>query len=201
MPEIWPEPPVMGSRMTGASMILPSRMMAKSLPTLAVVTSPNSRAPTELREKLTTHWPLCGSVEAWALLRSAPSTATEENTSMLCCGLPAMGSCVSPRGAMAPGVALESTIWKVMCAVVPMRVFTRSGSETPGSWTTISSVPWRAMVGLSTPEPSIRRWMMVMDCATAWASRAMRVWCGMLMVMLPSGAWAMATLGELALGA
>ena len=34
LPEIWPEPPVIGSRMTGALSTLPSSTMAKGLPTL-----------------------------------------------------------------------------------------------------------------------------------------------------------------------
>ena len=51
LPEIWPEPPRMGSRMTGAERTLLSRTMAKGAPTLSFVNRPNLRAPDWLKRK------------------------------------------------------------------------------------------------------------------------------------------------------
>ena len=53
LPEICPEPPRIGSRITGAEITLLSSTMANGLPTFAWVASANLRAPDELKRKLT----------------------------------------------------------------------------------------------------------------------------------------------------
>ncbi|MBR0979440.1 hypothetical protein JQ554_17335 [Bradyrhizobium diazoefficiens] len=45
LPEIWPEPPVIGSRITGAEITLPSRTMTKGFPVYSPVTSAKRRVP------------------------------------------------------------------------------------------------------------------------------------------------------------
>ncbi|MNL62718.1 hypothetical protein D3C87_1867660 [compost metagenome] len=47
LPLIWPLPPMIGSRMTGAVKTLPSSTIAKGRPTLSRVISANCRAPSE----------------------------------------------------------------------------------------------------------------------------------------------------------
>ncbi len=53
-PLIWPEPPQMASRMTGALITLPSKTMANSFPTLVFVASQKRLPPIESKVKATT---------------------------------------------------------------------------------------------------------------------------------------------------
>ena len=76
LPEICPEPPRIGSRMTGAEITSLSRMIANGLPTLSCVTCANFRAPLVLKRNET-----IGSLVRWskpgcASVRSAPETTT-----------------------------------------------------------------------------------------------------------------------------
>ncbi len=56
LPEICPEPPMIGSRMTGALSTLLSSTIANGLPTLTRVMSPNCRAPRLSNRNETTGW-------------------------------------------------------------------------------------------------------------------------------------------------
>ncbi|GAA0002854.1 hypothetical protein BRDID11002_28550 [Bradyrhizobium diazoefficiens] len=49
LPEIWPEPPVMGSRITGAEITLSSSTIAKGLPTFSEVMWAKRRVPRPLK--------------------------------------------------------------------------------------------------------------------------------------------------------
>ena len=51
LPLIWPRPPRIGSRITGAEITLSSSTMANGLPTLSWVNLPNLRAPALLKPK------------------------------------------------------------------------------------------------------------------------------------------------------
>ena len=53
LPLIWPEPPRIGSRMTGAETTLPSRMMAKGRPTFSCVALAKRLAPVASKRKVT----------------------------------------------------------------------------------------------------------------------------------------------------
>ena len=76
LPDIWPEPPVIGSRITGALSTLPSSTMANGRPTLASVMAANSRAPVRSKRKLTTGSRVCGSNPALASDKRSPLKAT-----------------------------------------------------------------------------------------------------------------------------
>ena len=76
LPVIWPVPPVIGERMTGAEMTLPSSTMAKGRPTFSVVTCPNFWPPRRLKRKVTSGSPVCWSKLCCASTRSSPSTMT-----------------------------------------------------------------------------------------------------------------------------
>ena len=54
LPEMMPLPPRIGSRITGALITLLSSTIAKGLPTLSRVASPNRLAPAASKRKLTT---------------------------------------------------------------------------------------------------------------------------------------------------
>ncbi len=79
------------------------------------------------------------------------------------------------------GGTVSLTIWKVSLAVWPITFFSRSGSLSPGAWTTIRSVPWLEDGRLLGAEGwSIRRrtisidWSTALAAAVAWASGARR---------------------------
>jgi hypothetical protein len=79
LPEIWPAPPVIGSRMTGALSTLSSRTMAKGLPTFWRVISAKRVAPALSKRKLTT------GCELWSKLtrasdRRSPEISTRSRT-------------------------------------------------------------------------------------------------------------------------
>ena len=76
LPEIWPEPPVIGSRITGAEITSLSSTIAKGCPTFSDVACANLREPEVLKRKLT-----IGSPERWskpgcASVKSPPETRT-----------------------------------------------------------------------------------------------------------------------------
>ena len=78
LPLMMPDPPRMGSRMTGALITLLSRTMANGLPTLFWVTEPNRRAPTASNRKLTTGRPL--SMVGWESISMSPLMITRLRT-------------------------------------------------------------------------------------------------------------------------
>ena len=76
LPEICPEPPRIGSRITGAEITSLSSTMANGLPTFSCVTCANLRAPLVLKRNET-----IGSLVRWskpgcASVRSPPDTST-----------------------------------------------------------------------------------------------------------------------------
>ena len=76
LPEICPDPPRIGSRITGADITSLSKMMAKGLPTFFWVASANLRAPEVLKVKLTTGSLVRELKLGCALVRSPPDTST-----------------------------------------------------------------------------------------------------------------------------
>ncbi len=79
LPEIWPEPPMMGSRMTGAEITSLSSTMAKGRPTFSWVACAKRRAPAELKRNDT-----IGSLVRWskpgcASVSSPPETKTRRS--------------------------------------------------------------------------------------------------------------------------
>lgn len=80
LPEIWPDPPVMGSRITGADSTLSSSTMAKGLPTLARVISAKRAAPTVSNRKLTSGSLVLGSKPTRASVRRSPASSTRSST-------------------------------------------------------------------------------------------------------------------------
>ena len=87
LPVIWPLPPVIGPRMRGAEITLPSSTMANSLPTFSDVTWPNFWPPRRLKRKLTSGSPVRESKLGWASVRSSPATITRFCTAIVppCC--------------------------------------------------------------------------------------------------------------------
>ena len=81
LPLIWPEPPRIGCRMTGAEITTLSRMMANGRPTFLVVTWPNFCAPPPVRRKFTTGSLVCWSKPACASARSSPVISAPSSTS------------------------------------------------------------------------------------------------------------------------
>ena len=89
LPVIWPEPPVIGPRMRGAEMTLPSSTMANGRPTLSEVTWPKRWPPRRLKRKLTSGSPVRESKPGCASTRSSPDTITRFSTGNVppcCCG-------------------------------------------------------------------------------------------------------------------
>ena len=76
LPEIWPEPPVIGSRITGAEITLLSSTIAKGCPTFSEVACANLREPDVLNWKLTIGSPVRWSKPGCASVRSPPETST-----------------------------------------------------------------------------------------------------------------------------
>ena len=76
LPEIWPEPPRIGSRITGAEITSLSSTMANGLPTFSCVTWAKRRAPLLLKRKLTIGSPVRWSKPGCASVRSSPETMT-----------------------------------------------------------------------------------------------------------------------------
>ena len=189
LPLIWPRPPVIGSRITGALITWLSSTMAKRWLTLARVTSAKRRAPTELKVKFTTQSPVCGLVPARASVRSPPSTSTRRRTAIFWFGWFCIGRNSSPGGGgpLAAGLALSSTSWNVMCAVLPSSSLIRFGSSMPGSWTTMRSLPWRVICGSTTPVSSMRRRTISIDCCTAAVARSFSATGDRVSVICPSG--------------
>ena len=75
LPEIWPEPPRIGSRMTGADITLLSSTIANGRPTFSWVAWANLRAPLVLKRNDTIGSLVRWSKPAWASVRSPPSTS------------------------------------------------------------------------------------------------------------------------------
>ena len=166
LPEICPEPPRIGSRITGAEITLLSSTMANGLPTLACVASANLRAPDELKRKLTIGSLVRWSKPGWASIRSAPETSTRFSIRYFCAGLLAVEDFRIPadaRPAACSGVIDRSTMRKSSFAVLPRISFSRDGSCRPGTCTRMRSMPSRWMVGSTRPSSLTRRSMIWID--------------------------------------
>ena len=194
VPEMIPEPPMIGSRIRGALMIWLSSTMASSRPTFWVVASPNRRAPTESKRKETTaslFWKV-GS----AAIRFSPLTSTRLLTRSCCGCWPGRWSSISGnsivpgggRPASAWPRSPSSTRWKVIFAVLPISRLTRSGSSMPGSCTRMRVRPWRWIVGSRTPVSSMRRRMISSDCSTAAVSRS-TIACSVRATVMRPSSW------------
>ena len=135
-PLIWPEPPRIGSRITGALMTFPSSTMAKGRPTLLRVTSPKRLAPTESKRKETTGCPVRESKVGWASTSRSPETRTRLRTTYWI-GCPAESISDSSSRSSEPGdrrparasatEALASTMRNTIFAVRPSRRFDAVG--------------------------------------------------------------------------
>ena len=182
LPEMMPEPPMIGSRMTGALMTLPSSTMAKGRPTFALVTLPNFLAPVVSKRKLITGRP-CSTV-GWESTRVSPATMIRFFTTYSM-GRPVVGSISSsegrisepggglpPRARISAAETVVSTRRKFILAVWPSNLLTRSGSSMPGSCTMMRSRPWRWIEGSEVPNSSIRRRTISTDWAMTWLRRS-----------------------------
>ena len=162
LPVIWPVPPVIGERMTGAEITLPSSTMAKGRPTFSDVTWPNLCPPRRLKRKLTSGSPVCWSKLCCASTRSSPSTMTRFCTWIVpppfCIGSVSTSFGGSPGSATRRNSSLA--VWPIMflSAVVSWlpgaSISTRFG---PCCWMTVSLVPIALM----------RRFSTSIDCPTA----------------------------------
>ena len=76
LPEIWAEPPRIGSLMLGAERTWSSRTMAKGLLTFAWVTAPKRWPPCESKRMFTTGMLPFGEKPGWASVRLLPDTIT-----------------------------------------------------------------------------------------------------------------------------
>ena len=148
-PVIWPEPPRIGSRMTGALTTLPSSTIANGRLTLAWVVSPNRLAPAESKRNVTDGRPV-SSNDGCASTKRSPLTITRLRTTY-CSGSPAASTSsaestnsepagILPLRASATDV-FTSTRRNTIFAVRPSRRLMRSGSSIPGSCTRIRSAP------------------------------------------------------------
>ena len=127
MPLIWPRPPVIGSRITGAVITLSSSTMAKRWLTLARVISAKRRAPMELKVKLTTHSPVA--VGAGPRVGQVAAIDLDPPAHRDLCRLVLHRQELTPGGGVGQrGLAVSSTRWKVMWAVLPSKSLIRLGS-------------------------------------------------------------------------
>ncbi len=176
---------------TGALITLLSSTMAKRCPRLARVMSAKRRPPALSRVKFTTHCPVCPFCAGVALVSDAPSTSAWRLTTMRVPPGPLFGPSVigseSSPGGGARGFAFSSTRWKLILAVCPSRSRMRFGSVTPGSSTTMRSSPCRVICGSATPDPSMRRRTISIDCSTAARARARSAAGCSVSVTSPSG--------------
>jgi hypothetical protein len=124
LPEIWPEPPVIGSRITGALSTLPSSTMAKGRPTLASVMAANSRAPgaveAEVDDRLA-----CLRVESGAGVRQAVAAQGDAVAHGIAVALAVLQGADAVRAG--PG---SPSRWKLILAVEPSKA--RSAPDPAG---------------------------------------------------------------------
>ena len=80
LPLIWPLPPRIGSRMTGAETTSSSRTMANGRPTLAWVASANLFPPAVLKRKVTTGSPVRPSKPGCASSSCSPVTIARRSS-------------------------------------------------------------------------------------------------------------------------
>ncbi len=142
LPEIWPEPARIGSRITGAEITLLSSTIAKGLPTLSRVAFAKRREPALLKRKFTTHSPVRWSVPGCASIRSSPATTTRFSMTKGCPSFE--GSTSASAGGCACACCTEvviSTIRNVSLAVWPIRSIRRFGLSRPGTCTRMRSRP------------------------------------------------------------
>ena len=151
-----PEPPRIGSLITGALITLLSSTMAKGLPTFSRVASAKRRAPIESNLKLTT-----GCVVVEARLRVGQRVAADHHAAAHDIVLRRAGAlrvasrrqqlrrpAAAGRAAHRRATRSRSTSWKVIFAVLPSSSLMCSGLSTPGSCTRMRSAPSRWMLGL-----------------------------------------------------
>jgi hypothetical protein len=145
LPEIWPVPPRIGSRICGAEMTWLSRMMAKqpadillrglaeARRALAVETEGDDRLVGALVEGR------LGVDEVLARHDDAVLDQVGNRRARRSNRAPVPGG---GRESIASCTGTDwSTIWKVSCAVWPMISFSRSGSSRPGTCTRMRSSP------------------------------------------------------------
>ena len=173
-----PEPPRIGSRITGAEITSLSSTMANGLPTFSCVTWAKLRAPRGVEAEGDDR--LAGAlVEAG--LRVGQVLARDEDALLDHVRLPwflagAVEHFVVRRhvgpAAPAPAARLTSTMRKSSLAVLPSSSFSRVGSCRPGTCTRMRSVPWRWINGSTVPSSLTRRSMIWIDCSTACRMRS-----------------------------
>ena len=175
LPDIWPLPPVIGSRICGAEITLSSRMIANRRPTFCCVAWPKRCAPLLSKRKETTGSLVCWSNEACASTRFSPETMTRSSMTKGSGGSSVEYMIEVPAGGrplIASSTGIDwSTIWKVSLAVCPRMSLRRCGSCRPGTWTRMRSEPWRWIIGSVVPSSLTRRLTTSMDWVSAAATR------------------------------
>ena len=166
LPEICPEPPRIGSRITGAEITLLSSTMANGLPTFSWVASANLRAPDRIEAEVDDR--LAGALVE-ARLGVGQIGAGNQHAlldQIFLAGLrrrgfpnPAADAFLPP----APRVIDRSTMRKSSLAVLPRISLSRVGSCRPGTCTRMRSTPSRWMVGSTRPSSLTRRSMIWID--------------------------------------
>ena len=166
LPLMIPDPPRIGSRMTGALITLLSSTITNRRPTFSRVASPKRRAPTEskvaddrltvLKRRLDVDQVLAG--DHYALLDHLAAAAFSRQYF----GSPQRPACTSC------GETFSSTKRKVSLATVPSAFANRSGSLSPAPEPECGEPPCRAMIGSLVPNSSMRRRTISTDWSTAW---------------------------------
>ena len=147
---------------------MPSRMIARCLPTLASVTSPKIRVPVAVNSMDTCQLPgEFGSACTSARVSSAPVSSVRFCTTygtlrstFVSLSTRRWYRISDPSGSRpasaCSGEVCSSSSLNSSSAVLPISALARSGSCTPGSWMRMRSVPWRVIVGSATPNWSTR---------------------------------------------
>ena len=147
LPEICPEPPRIGSRITGAEITSLSSTIANGRPTFSCVTCAKRRAPLVLKRKVT-----IGSLVRWskpgcASVRSSPDTMSllldQIGRLPFLLGAEQQFGFGRRRGPAWPASAScdWSTSRKVSFAVLPRISLSARGSSQPGTCTRMRSTP------------------------------------------------------------
>ena len=160
-PVICPEPSTIASWITGALIILSSKIIANLFPTPEIVALPNLFAPTLSKLNVTTVSLVWESTLGWASSKFSPLkiillfiyTGDSDPSSNSIRSVPNSAS-----------VDFETNL-KVKFAVLPRRFLIRIGSSSPGNSTRILSLPLFKIFGSFVPTSSI----LLLTISIAWS--------------------------------
>ena len=162
-PDIWPDPPIIGSLTDGALIILPSSIIASLFPTPVLVAFPNFFAPTLSKVKDTTVSLVWEFIDGFASTKLSPLKIIRLLT--IAFSEPSSNSNFS--------VPKDSSVfwvinWKVKLAVFPNKDFILPGSSKPGNSTKILSFPLFKIFGSLVPTSST----LLLTISIAWSKEA-----------------------------